>query len=254
MLLAIDIGNNNVKLGVFEGASLRTTWRIATDPRRMPDEYEALLHTMLGMRGVTPKSISGVSICSGVPPLTATFSEIAQEAFGCAPVIVGAGVKTGVKILYESPRDVGPDRIADAAAAYQLYGGPVIVVDFGTAITFNAITREGDYLGGAIAPGVGVAAESLVSSTSLLRRVELSRPKSYVGRNTVAGIQSGLVFGYTAMVEGMVRRFREEIGADAKAVATGGHAPLIAKETDVFHAVNLDLTLIGLRMIYEMNR
>ncbi|MSQ11870.1 MAG: type III pantothenate kinase [Dehalococcoidia bacterium] len=254
MLLAVDIGNTNITLGVFDGQALKSTWRIATDARRMPDEYAALLHNLLTLKGVAPDRIHAVALCSVVPPLTGVFESVSRNAFGCEPMTVTAGVKTGVRVLYENPRDVGADRVVDAAAAVHLYGCPVIVVDFGTALVFDAVTRDGDYLGGAIVPGVGVAAESLFTNTSQLRRVELVKPKSVVGRNTIASIQSGLVYGYVSMVEGMVKRFREEIGEEARAIATGGQAPIIAKETAVFHEVNVDLTLIGLRLIYEMNR
>ncbi|MSQ13155.1 MAG: type III pantothenate kinase [Dehalococcoidia bacterium] len=254
MLLALDIGNTNVKVGVFEGQTLRSSWRLSSDARRQPAEYESFLHSLLSIRGIKPSQITGVVLCSGVPPLTTVFEELSHTVFNQTPLIISAGVKTGVRVMYENPRDVGPDRVADAAAAFHLYGGPVIVVDFGTGLTFNAVTREGDYLGGAIAPGLSVAAESLFANASMLRRVELVRPKSVVGRNTVASLQSGLVFGYVSMVEGMVKRIREEIGQDAKAIATGGQAGVIAKETTVFHAVHPDLTLVGLRIIYEMNR
>ena len=254
MLLAIDIGNTNITLGVFDGQALKATWRMASDARRMPDEYHATIYTLLSLKGVEPKHITGVALCSVVPPLTGIMEEMSRNAFNIAPMTVSAGVKTGLRVLYENPRDVGADRVVDAVAAVRLYGQPVIVVDFGTALVFDGVTKEGDYLGGAIVPGLGLAAESLFTNTSQLRRVELIKPKSVVGRNTIASIQSGIIYGYVSLVEGMVSKFREEIGADAKVIATGGQAGIIAKETSIFHAVNPDLTLIGLRMIYEMNR
>jgi len=253
MLLAADIGNTNITLGAFDGETLLASWRLSTDTRRQPDEYAAMLQTVLPMRHVSSSDIHGAIICSVVPPLTGVFEDVCKKAFDVTPLVVGTGIRTGVRILYDSPRDVGADRIVDAAAAYRLYGGPVIIVDFGTATVFDAVTREGEYLGGAIFPGLNVAADALFFGTSQLRRVELAPPKSAIGRNTVAALQSGLVFGHVAMVEGMVRRFKDELAEDAKVIATGGLAPLIAGETSVFDAVNADLTLFGLRMIYAMN-
>jgi type III pantothenate kinase len=254
MLLAIDIGNTNITLGVFEGQDLKATWRLATDQRKMPDEYSLMVSGILTIKGISPGDVTGVCMCSGVPPLTATFQAMCQSYFNVTPLIVSAGVKTGVHILYDSPRDVGADRIVDAVAAFQLYGGPVIIVDFGTATVFDAVTREGDYLGGAIAPGINVAAEGLFLSASMLRRVELTPPKSAIGRNTVAALQSGLLLGQVGLVEGMVARFKDELGQDSRVVGTGGLVEVIAKETRVFDAINQDLTLVGLQMVYEMNR
>lgn len=254
MLLALDIGNTTVTLGAFQGEELRATWRLATDMRRTPDEYGATLLALLPPKGVVAQEVRAVIICSVVPPLTPVFEELARSSFHVTPLVVGAGTKTGVRILYDNPRDVGADRVVDAVAGYRLYGGPLIIVDFGTATVFDAVTKEGDYLGGAIAPGVNLTAEALFLGTSQLRRVELAAPKAAIGKNTVTALQSGLLFGHVAMVEGMVRRFRDELGPEARVIATGGLASLIAQETRVFHAVNPDLTLIGLRMIYDMNR
>ena len=254
MLLALDIGNTNITLGAFQGEKLCATWRLFTDLHRQPDEYAALIRSLLPLKGVQIEDIKDIIACSVVPPLTTVFEEVARSSFHVVPLVVGMGTKTGVRILYDSPRDVGADRVVDAAAAYRMYGGPLVVVDFGTATVFDAITVDGDYLGGAIVPGVTIAAEALYMGTSQLRRVEFQAPSSAIGKNTVAAIQSGLVFGHVAIVEGMVKRFRAELGEDAKAIATGGLAELIAKETGVFYAVNQDLTLIGLRLIHEMNR
>ena len=254
MLLAIDIGNTNLTLGVFEGPRLKSTWRLATDPRRLVDEYGLLVTNVLSLKGIGPEDISGACLCSVAPVLTGTLEEVCRNYFNVRPLTVSSGIKTGVRILYDNPRDVGADRIADAVAALQLYGGPVIIVDFGTATVFDAISRDGDYLGGAIAAGINVAAEALFLNTSQLRRVELTPPKSAIGRNTVASMQSGLLLGHVGLVEAMVERFQSEMGGDAHVVATGGLADVIAKETRIFDAVNMDLTLIGLRMIYEMNR
>ena len=253
MLLALDIGNTNISLGVFEGEDLKANWRIATDTRRMTDEYGLILNQLLPLGRIDPGQVSSVAICSVVPPLTPTFVKLCQAYFGVSPLIVGSGTKTGVRILYDNPRDVGADRIVDAAAALTLYGGPVIIVDFGTATVFDAISEGGDYLGGAISPGISVAADALFHSTSQLRRVELNRPPGAIGKNTIHALQSGLVLGYTEMVKGMVARFKSELGAGSKVVATGGFADLFEKETGVFDAVDPHLTLTGLRLVHEMN-
>ena len=254
MLLAIDIGNTNISLGVFEGDRLRSTWRLATDPRRLADEYSLVISGILPLKGISSEDLTGACLCSGVPTLTPVFETMCKTHLKVPTLTVSAGVKTGVPILYDSPRDVGADRIVDAVAAFRLYGGPVIVVDFGTATVFDAVSRQGEYLGGSIAAGINVTAESLFQSTSMLRRVELTPPSAAIGRNTVAALQSGLLFGQVGMVEGMVARFKKELGEDSRVVATGGLAEVIARETEVFDAVNPDLTLIGLCMIYEMNR
>jgi len=254
MLLAIDIGNTNIALGVFSGDKLKATWRIATDIHRMVDEYASLLLDMLDRQVITPSQIKEVVLCSVVPPLVGTFEEVCRHYIGISPLVVEAGIKTGVRILMDNPREVGPDRIVNAAAAHRLYGGPVIVIDLGTAITFDAVSKEGDYLGGAIAPGIAIATEALFNRTAMLPRVELIRPKKAIGRNTIAAMQSGIVFGYVALIEGMVSRLRQELEDEAKVVATGGYAELLARETPVIQVVNPDLTLIGLRLIYEMNR
>ena len=254
MLLAIDIGNTNITLAVFQEDDLLFTWRLATDPRRMPDEYGLTLVNLFSQKEISPAQVKAVSLCSVVPPLTQVFEELCQSHFSLTPMVVGAGVRTGIKILYDNPRDVGADRIVDAAAAYRLYGGPAIIVDFGTATVFDAVSEKAEYLGGAIAPGLTMSAETMVTGTSILRRVELVAPKTPIGKNTPQAMQSGLVLGQVDMVEGMVKRFKQEMGADATVVATGGLAPLIASQTTVFDVVNQELTLIGLRLIHEMNQ
>lgn len=254
MLLTIDIGNTNITLGVFDGPHLKSTWRIATDQRRLTDEYGLQISALLPLKGVAASQIDGACICSVAPILTPTFEEMCRVYFKVDPLTVSAGVKTGVRILYDSPRDVGADRIVDAVAAYRLYGGPAIMVDFGTATVFDAVTKDGEYLGGAIAPGINVAADALFLSTSQLRRVDLATPAYAIGRNTVMALQSGLLWGHVGLVEGMVERFKAELGQDSQVVATGGLAEVIARETAVFDAINMDLTLIGLRLIYDMNR
>ncbi len=254
MLLAIDIGNTETTLGVFEGEELQATWHMATVIHRMADEYASLLLSLLHHQGLDKSDIKEVALCSVVPPLIATFEELFQRYFHLSPLVVGAGVKTGVSIRTDNPREVGADRIVNAAAAHHLYGGPVIITDLGTATTFDTVSKEGDYLGGAIAPGITMAAEALSMQTAMLPRVELAPPKHAIGTSTIAAMQSGIVFGYVGLIEGIVARIRQELGGKAKVVATGGYADLIAKETRVIDVVNLDLTLIGLRLIYLMNK
>jgi type III pantothenate kinase len=253
MLLTLDIGNTNVTVGVFDGEVLKATGRIATDASRMPDEYGVMLTQLLPLKGVSPSRIEAAILCSVVPPLTQTFVEVCESYFRVKPLMVGAGVKTGIRILYDNPRDVGADRIVDAVATLKLYGGPAIIVDLGTATVFDAVTKDGDYLGGAIAPGIAISADALFYRASMLRRVELARPPAAIGRNTVHAMQSGLVLGYAEMVKGMVARFDRELGGGSKVIGTGALAGVIEKEANVFHAVNPDLTLIGLHIVHRLN-
>jgi len=254
MLLAIDVGNTNLTLGIYEGDSLGPRWRLATDHERMPDEYGLQFVGLLSHEGQHVEDISGICLASVVPPLTSKIVQACKKYLNCDPLVVDAGVKTGVRVRYENPKEVGADRIADAAAVQRLYGGPACVVDFGTATTFDAISTEGDYLGGAIAPGIGIAAEALFIRTAKLPRVDLQRPPHAIGRNTVHALQSGLLFGYVALVEGMVERFRVELGKDMRVIATGGLAEILAVETEVIEVVAPWLTLDGLRIIWDMNR
>jgi len=254
MLLAVDIGNTNITLGVFEGEELRATWHLATAISRMPDEYAALLLNLLNHQSIKVSDIKEIAMCSVVPPLITTFDELFQQYFKLSPLVVGAGVKTGVRIRMDNPREVGTDRIVNAAAAHQLYGGPIIITDFGTATTFDTVSREGDYIGGVIASGINTAAEALFTRAAMLPRVELVRPKQVIGTSTISAMQSGLIFGYVGLVEGIVARIQQELGEKARVVATGGYADLIARETSVIDTVNPDLTLIGLQLIYRMNK
>ncbi len=257
MLLVIDIGNTETTLGVFEGEELRATWHLATALHRMADEYATLMLDLLHYKGIDASDIKGIALCSVVPPLTATFEQLSQRYFEISPLVVTAGIKTGVRIRMDNPREVGADRIANAAAAHHLYRGPIIIVDLGTATTFDTISKDGDYLGGAIAPGIATASEALFTQASMLPRVELVRPKYAIGTNTITAIQSGIIFGYVGLIEGVVARIQqelEEIEEKAKVVATGGYAELIAKETSVIDVANSNLTLIGLRLIYRMNK
>jgi type III pantothenate kinase len=254
MLLAIDIGNTNITLGLFEGEQRTSAWRLATAHERMPDEYGLQLLGLLAHAGRSSQDVDAIAMASVVPPLTGTFVQACQAYLGGTPLVVDAGVKTGVRIRYEEPKAVGADRVADAAAVQHYFGGPACVVDFGTATTFDAISKEGDYLGGAIAPGIGIAAEALFQRAAKLPRVDLARPPSAIGRNTPHAMQSGLLFGYVGLVEGMVARFKSELGDDTKIIATGGLAALIAAETKVIEYLEPWLTLNGLRIIWELNR
>jgi len=254
MLLAIDIGNTVTTLGVFEGDKLLATWHMATNIHRMADEHATLLLNLLHHQGLDTPAIKEAALCSVVPPLIATYEDLLRRYFHVSPLVVSAGVKTGVRIRMDNPREVGADRIVNAAAAHHLYGGPVIIADLGTATTFDVVSKEGDYLGGAIAPGINTAAEALFMQTAMLPRVELVRPKHAIGTNTIAAMQSGIIFGYVGLIEGMVARIQQELGEKAKVVATGGWAELIARETPVIDMVNPNLTLIGLRLIYLMNK
>jgi len=254
MLLAIDIGNTDTTLGVFDGEDLRATWHMATVIHRMPDEYAVLLLNLLHHQGLDQSDIKQAALCSVVPPLITTFGELFQRYFHISPLVVGAGVKTGVRIRTDNPREVGADRIVNAAAAHYLYGGPIIITDLGTATTFDTVSKEGDYLGGAIAPGLVTAADALFTQAAMLPRVELVHPTQVIGTNTIAAMQSGIVFGYVGLIEGVVTRIQQELGEKTKVVATGGYAELIAKETAVIDVVNPDLTLIGLRLVYLMNK
>jgi len=254
VFLAIDIGNTNVTLGVFDGESLHATWRIATVHDRMPDEYGVLLMQLFDHRQVRIADVDGIAIASVVPTLTNIFREVCQQYVGCDPLVVDAGVRTGVRIRYENPRDVGADRVVDCAAVQVKYGGPACVVDFGTATTFDAISRAGDYLGGAIAPGIGIAAEALFARASKLYRVEIAPPAKAIGTNTVMAMQSGIFFGYVALIEGLVARFRRELGDDTKVIATGGLAQVVARETSVIQYIDPWLTLEGLKLVYALNR
>ena len=254
MLLAIDIGNTNIAFGIFDREKMRATWNVATDINKTADEYAVLLLSLLPSQDVAISDIDQAAICSVVPPLEPVFEELSQRYFGVSPFIIGPGVKTGVRICTDNPREVGADRVANVAAAHRLYGGPVIVIDFGTATTVDAISEEGDFLGAAIAPGIRIAAEALFERASKLPRIELVAPEHAIGRNTVTAMQSGLIFGYVGLIESLVHRIQQELGGKARVIATGGLASVIAKETDIVDTVNPHLTLEGLRLIHEMNR
>jgi len=254
MLLVIDIGNTQMVLGVFDGESLIRDWRISTDIHKVADEYGVLLTTLLSTGGLATDDITGVCLSSVVPPLTDTIRSTIDRFFHTEPVVVGPGIKTGLSILYDNPREVGADRIVNAVAAYEQYGGPLVIVDFGTATTFCAVSERGEYLGGVIAPGLGIAAEALALRTAKLPQVELARPESVIGKDTVSSIQSGLIYGYADLVDGIVNRVRHELGGSATVIGTGGLAEVIGEVAASFDHFEPHLTLKGLKLIYEKNR
>ena len=253
MLLAIDAGNTNLTFGLFERDRLLHDWRLATHQDSMPDELGITLLQLIRQEGLDPKAVHAVAIASVVPPLNASLMEMSRRYFGHEPMMVEPGIKSGLRIRYENPKEVGADRIVAALAAFHKYGGPLIIIDFGTATTYDAVSREGDYLGGAIAPGIQISVDALFQRAARLQRVELKAPASVIGRNTVESMQAGILFGFVAQVEGMVTRLRKELGADARVIATGGLASLIASETRVIEQVDDRLMLEGLRLIYELN-
>jgi type III pantothenate kinase len=254
MLLAIDIGNTNIALGLFDGRTLRADWRLETRASRTGDEYAALISTLFGLRGMALSSIDAAVVSSVVPPALFPMEQLCRRHLAVDPLIVGPGTKTGMPILYENPREVGADRIVNAVAAHQRWPGGAIVVDFGTATTFDVVTARGEYAGGVIAPGLMVSADALYHATAKLPRVEITRPKNAIGRNTVASIQSGLVFGYAGLVDAIVGRIQAEIDFEPRVVGTGGLAPLIAAESKTIQECDDMLTLQGLALIYERNR
>ena len=254
MLLLMNINNTNTMLGLYQNEEWIANWRIASDRAKLPDEYAMLLKSLFDFEGLYWENISGVALASVVPPLTTSFVEMCQRFLNRDPLVVTHDIKTGVKVLTDYPAEVGADRILNALATHRLHGSPAIVVDFGTATTFDAVSAEGDYLGGAIAPGLGIAAEALFSRTAKLPRIELVAPSKAIGRNTIHCMQSGLVLGYIGLIEGLVTRIRAELGGQAKVIGTGGLAPLLAKETNIIETVDQMLTLEGLRLMYELNR
>ena len=253
MLLCIDVGNTNVVLGVFDGETLVADFRLHTDERSTGDELGLLIVGLLESRGITAARVDAVVVSNVVPILSRPIDEMSHHYFRMAPMVIGPGIRTGMRILYEDPRQVGADRIVNAIAAFRRYGGPAVLVDFGTATTFDAISAQGDYLGGAIAPGIVISLDALVAHTAKLTRVELVAPPAVIGRNTNASMQAGLVYGYVGLVEGLVERMKGELEGEAKVIATGGLAELIASQTSVIDTVDQRLTLDGLRIIHELN-
>ena len=253
MLLVIDVGNTHTVLGVYEGEKLVHHWRVWTDREKTSDEYGILIRNLYDGSHFSSREIHAIAIASVVPPLTPTIVDLCVRYFGIAPLVVGPGVKTGISIKMDNPKEVGADRIVNAVAAFAKHHRPAIVVDFGTATTFDFVSEVGDYMGGVIAPGVNISAEALFRQASKLPRIEITKPATVIGKNTVAAMQSGLFYGYVAMVEGIIDRIRKEVRLDPLVIATGGLARTIASETTKIHVIDENLTLEGLRIIYERN-
>ena len=254
MLLVIDVGNTNTSLGVYDGERLVADWRLTTARARTVDEYGVHSRNLFQLAGIDFKAITAVAIASVVPPLNYTLKRMSEVYFDRTPLFIDHTVETGVPILYEPPSDVGADRIVDAVAAVHRYGAPCIIVDFGTATTFNAINARGEYLGGVITPGIIISADALFARAARLPRVEIKRPASVIGTSTVGSMQSGLYYGYAGLVDGILKRMIEEVGGAPRIIATGGLAPLIATASELIEVIDSTITLEGLRLVYERHK
>lgn len=253
MLLALDVGNTNTVLGVFDGQDLLHEWRIATDKGRTADEYGVFISSLLERKTIAPERIKDLVVSCVVPSVLFPMEQMSEKYFHARPLVVGPGVKTGMPVLYDNPKEVGADRIVNAVAAYERCRGRCIVVDFGTATTFDCVSQKGEYVGGVITPGIGISLEALVSRTSKLPGVEVVRPERLIGKNTIQSIQSGIYYGYLGLVETMVARLKGELGSDARVMGTGGLGNLIARDAACIDEMDEKLTLTGLRIIFERN-
>ncbi|MDD4048885.1 MAG: type III pantothenate kinase [Clostridia bacterium] len=253
MLLVFDVGNTNIVLGIYDGDKLIKDWRLSTNRNNTVDECGIAICNLFIYSGLDYHDVKAIAISSVVPPVMPTLVEMSRKYFNVEPLIIGPGVKTGMAILYENPKEIGADRIVNAVAGYELYGGPLIIVDFGTATTFCVISKKGEYLGGAITAGIGISTEALFDKAAKLPRIELVKPQKVIGRNTVSSMQSGIIYGYVGQVDGIVKRIKAEMESDAFVVATGGMAKLIASESETINKVDALITLEGLKIIYKRN-
>jgi len=254
MLLAVDVGNTQTVLGLFDGERLAEHWRVATEAERTGDELAALLSDLLSLRGLGFDDVSAICLSSAVPLLVHSYQELAERHIGAPLLVLGPGTRTGIPVLYDDPREVGPDRIANAVAARERYGAPCIVVDFGTSTNFDAVSAQGEYVGGVLAPGIEVSMDALFARAARLTKVDFVEPETVIGKTTVSALQSGLVYGFAGQVDGIVERIRAELGDNAPVIATGGLAELIAPHSRTIEKVDPLLTLDGLRLVWDRNR
>ena len=253
MLFTIDIGNTSINMGLFQGEQLVNAWRLMSGIDRSSDEYGSLIYSLLQHHGMPVSSIKGAVLCSVVPPLVPVFEEVCSKYLETDVLVVAPGIKTGLRLLVDNPRELGPDRVANVVAGTKLYGKPLVVIDFGTATTFDVVSPEGDFLGGAIAPGITIASEALFTRTAVLPRIELLRPRHAIGRGTVSAMQSGIIFGYIGLIQNILKEITAELQSKPVVVATGGYADKFAEQVPEIDISNPDLSLTGLRMIYDMN-